>query len=85
MGHVSNVIIRTVPVWGSHWSPPLQPPSRQAVGPPFEVKLQPRRPYNKGNPALVSQEDAGRLGQLRARRKMRTQIRPDFQLSGTEN
>jgi hypothetical protein len=35
---------RTVPLWGSHCSPPLQPPSRQALGPPFTVKLQPRRP-----------------------------------------
>ena len=35
---------RTVPVWGSHWSPPLQPPSRQPLVPAFEEKLQFRRP-----------------------------------------
>jgi hypothetical protein len=35
---------RTVPVWGSHWSPPLQPPSRQAFGPLAALKLHSRRP-----------------------------------------
>jgi hypothetical protein len=36
---------RTVPLSGSHWSPPLHPPSRHALGPIIvEEKLQPRRP-----------------------------------------
>ena len=37
--------VRTVPLRGSHWSPPLHPPSRQALGPiVVEEKLQSRRP-----------------------------------------
>jgi hypothetical protein len=35
---------RTVPVWGSHWSPPLQPPSRQLFAPGVVEKSQFRRP-----------------------------------------
>jgi hypothetical protein len=36
---------RTVPDWGSHSSPPLHPPSMQALGPmTVEEKLQSRRP-----------------------------------------
>ena len=38
-------VVHTVPLNGSHWSPPLHPPSRHALGPIVVAeKLQSRRP-----------------------------------------
>ena len=65
---------RTVPV---HTRPPLQPPSRQELGPGVPLlKLQSRRAY-----------DGLRMAETMFRNKtnwVRTQMRPAVQLSGTE-
>lgn len=68
---------RTVPVLRSHWRPPLQPPSAHWVAGFGSLKLQLRRPYRSGDgkPHDMSQFAT----------RILTQIRPAFQLSGTEN
>ena len=65
----------TVPVSGSQSSPPLQPPSRQEVGPELVLKSQSRRPF--GCDAVSSQPTVTE--------GIDTQRRPAFQLSGTKN
>ena len=62
-----------MPVWGSHSRPPLQPPSRQELGPGFTLKSQSRRPL---------QEPMSKA-QLWHRGPSLTQMRP-LQLLGTE-
>ena len=53
---IGETTVLTVPVCGSHFKPPMQPPVAQELGPGLLLKLQLRRP----------------------------QIRPAFQLFGTE-
>ena len=65
----------TVPVWGSQTSPPLQPPSRQEVGPGLVLKSQLRRPL--GYDAVSSQPTVIKC-------ETDTQIRPAVQLFGTK-
>src|SRR5579863_6890511 len=69
--------IRTVPVVLSHSSPPLQPPSRQELGPGLTLKSQSRRPFEfytvRSRPTMYND------------RRCSTQMRPAVQLSGTSN
>ncbi len=66
----------TVPVFGSHSSPPLQPPSRHELGPGVPLlKSQSRRPYSE----CSSVERRG----VHLFKGTRTQMRPACQLSGT--
>ena len=64
----------TVPVCGSHTSPPLHPPSRQEFGPCVLLKSQPRRPYRTSLWSVGGVYAVGCGG---------TQMRPAFQLFGT--
>ena len=46
-----------MPVWGSHSSPPLHPPSRHWFGPGVPLlKSQPRRPYQRIVAVIISGE-----------------------------